>query len=65
MIVKRHFSSGDVVYIQASFFRSDKQQNGTAKSIVFDSTEITITAGEVIHLISDSGVVIDSVRGEL
>ncbi|MBW5405943.1 hypothetical protein ACISK3_05345 [Morganella morganii] len=64
MIIKRQFSSGDVVYIQASFFHSDKKQNGTAKSIMVDGTEITITAGEVTHLISDSGVVIDGVRGE-
>ncbi len=50
-------------YIQAGSFRIDKDKEGYASQIFIDGEAFNLADGELVHLLTDNGVIIDSTMG--
>lgn len=63
MLVKKKLPSLPATYIQAGSFRIDKDKEGYASQIFIDGEVFNLADGELVHLLTDNGVIIDSTMG--
>lgn len=63
MFVKKQLPSLPITYIQAGSFRSDKDKEGYASQIFIDGEAFNLADSELVYLLTDNGVIIDSVMG--
>ncbi|WP_235376195.1 hypothetical protein [Proteus faecis] len=63
MFVKKQLPSFPATYIQAGSFSSDKDKEGKASQIFIDGVAFNLADCELVYLLTDNGVIIDSVMG--
>ncbi|MDM3576150.1 hypothetical protein [Proteus mirabilis] len=64
MIIKKQVPFFPAIYIQASSFRIDKDNENKASSIFIDGVKSDLVDGELVYLLSDTNVIIDTVMGK-
>lgn len=64
MIIKKQAPFFPAIYIQASSFRIDKDNENKASSIFIDGVKSDLADGELVYLLSDANVIIDTVMGK-